>query len=109
MLTTKSKINDSKLTIYERIRDLHNEDAKEMAGMLIEEGRSHQVVTVVYSILINESVSVTTKFNALTLVRAVFQTGNHTNFIQDIVPQSTRLNASCQYWRTSLPFESIRQ
>lgn len=75
MLTTKSKIKESKLTLYERISTLHQEDAATVVAQLIEDNLYHQTVTVVYSILINHSVPIATKFNALTLVRWAFQTG----------------------------------
>ena len=75
LLTTKSKIQDSKLTLYERVRELHQEDAMEMARGLISDGLYRQTVTVLYSVLISHSVAITTKFNALALLKAAFQTG----------------------------------
>lgn len=81
MLTTKSKIHESKLSVYDRLKEMHFEDGAAVARGAIAEGHLRQAITVVYSVLINHSVTIMTKFNALAFLKGAFQTGilyNHT-------------------------------
>lgn len=78
MLISKSKIKEDNIRIYQIIIKGVRAEAMTIQQVIMDRGLFRQTITVIYSLLINFTVPIRYKMNALDLLKLLFQSAYQT-------------------------------